>query len=195
MTHVVGLRVLPEQLVVVCLSRLLHRPQRVRLNSRSEDVGADQPICVGRRLPVKPPLHQRSEHVGDQLVQRSRLIMVFETGSELGDAVGPRQGDERVELGRAVDAPVALRERGHVADAHEVSGAREVAGAIVRLQDGRVSIRVRVGQARGGEAANLKAMLDGYTPSTSPTPRSTQVVADRRENVDPALPLPARRGQ
>ncbi len=75
----------------------------------AEDLGADQPAGLPRRLLLLVLLRQRPEDVGEALVQGSRLVLVDEPAGELDHAVGELVADHRERAGeRREDHPVAV---------------------------------------------------------------------------------------
>src|SRR5262245_49725091 len=61
--HVSRLRILSNQVIVICRARSLERPERVSFQPGGEYFCSDEPVCTCSVLFEHPLFYQRTEHV------------------------------------------------------------------------------------------------------------------------------------
>lgn len=93
--HVPWLRVVAQPGVVVGSPRCGERAQCSGVDTRQEQLRADQPRGFGGVLAQQPLLGQHGEDVGDGLVERAGLPVVGQPGGVLRHAVRQLVGDDR----------------------------------------------------------------------------------------------------
>ena len=100
-----------ENLVVVCRSGCLHRTQSIALDLIREETHADEPARFVDILRHRILFDQGTEHIGDRLVEGTRLTLVGEVGRELRDPVSEFMPDHAERRGEtAKDHAVAVAE-------------------------------------------------------------------------------------
>src|SRR5437867_5573344 len=101
--HVSGLGVLSNERIVVGRSRSLHRPQSNAVDAALEEPLADEPVRLIGSLPEVAPLDERSEDVGDVLVQCSALPLIDELRLVLRHAMSQLVSDDVDGAGETVE--------------------------------------------------------------------------------------------
>ena len=109
--HVRGLRILAQVGVVVGRAGVVHVAQRPTVDTGQEQLSADQPVRLCRRLAEGVLLDEHAEDVRDRLVERARLTLVEQPRGVLGDAVRELVADDVEGPGEPVeDDPVTVAE-------------------------------------------------------------------------------------
>ncbi len=129
--HLVRLRVLAEDRIVVRRPGSFHRAHGHPVDARRQQSGADQPVGDLHGRTVSVLLDHDPEHIGEVFVERPALAAVLQARLVLGDAVrelvtdhvhGHREAVEELPVAVAVDHLTAIPEC--VVELHSVMDAR-----------------------------------------------------------------------
>ncbi len=92
--HVVRLGVLAELFVVVGGARSDHAAERLALDVRHEQPGADEPVRLARLDVADELVDQHAADVGEALVERTALALVFQAGGVVRHTVEHLMADD-----------------------------------------------------------------------------------------------------